>query len=584
MIPGWSAIRRRLHPPRSLRGRLLAISLLILSGLLLLIGVLQYVIMRNFLYTNRAEAMHSQIQSVPRELIFELARSRQESGGALFPSSGSGGAESGGFAGEASAEAPEGGAGQSSAWATGASSGQGGDGAASGSLELDGGGTTNGSPGLNGNEWTGASPGSAAGSDRHTPGRRPLLLDARTTLALFSPDGAFTDLQAETLADSPAPRMEDEEYELLLQHPAGRDADYYRILTSEDGTEHLAVFMTIGPPSHPLGVLQMTADTAPLRDVIMRQLLTYAALSAAALAGGLLLYLPALRKALVPLSNMRKTAQIIDAGNLDVRFASAQGQTEIDQLSSSFNGMLERLESSFRSEREAKEQMRRFAADASHELRTPLTSIHGFLEVLLRGAAENREQLYKALNTMHGESKRINKLVEDLLLLARMDGAPQLRTKELELDEVIEEMRPHLVMLAGVREVEFSLSRGIRGLYDPDKIKQVVLNLFQNAVQHTDPQSGKISISLRPAGSRAELTVRDNGAGIPAEHLSHVFDRFYRSDPSRARKYGGSGLGLSITKSITEAHGGEIGVTSAPGEGTAFRVTLPCLQVLENKS
>ncbi|WP_025697531.1 sensor histidine kinase, partial [Paenibacillus forsythiae] len=336
----------------------------------------------------------------------------------------------------------------------------------------------------------------------------------------------------------------------------------------------------LGPPYHPVGVLQMTTSTAPLRDVIMSQLLIYAVLSAAALLGGSLLYFPALRRTLVPLSNMGRTARVIDAGNLDVRFLASQGQAEIDKLSHSFNAMLERLETSFQSEREAKEQMRRFAADASHELRTPLTSIHGFLEVLLRGAAENKDQLYNALSSMHGESRRINKLVEDLLLLARMDAAPQLRAKELCLGEVIEDMRSQLEMLAGDREVVFDLSGGIRGMYDPDKIKQVVLNLFQNAVQYTDPATGRVTVSLHASGSRAELTVRDNGAGIAAEHIPHVFDRFYRSDPSRARRYGGSGLGLSISKSIAEAHGGEIGVASVPGEGTAFRVILPCLQAV----
>lgn len=186
----------------------------------------------------------------------------------------------------------------------------------------------------------------------------------------------------------------------------------------------------------------MSVGTGPLRDVIVQQLLIFAALAVVALLAGLFLYLPALRKTLVPLSNMGEAAQRIDAGNLDVRFPVDQGQTEIDKLSHSFNGMLERLEVSFRSEREAKEQMRRFAADASHELRTPLTSIHGFLEVLLRGAADNKEQLYNALNSMHGESKRINKLVEDLLLLARMDWAPQLRVKELQLDGIIGKCSP----------------------------------------------------------------------------------------------------------------------------------------------
>jgi len=240
--------------------------------------------------------------------------------------------------------------------------------------------------------------------------------------------------------------------------------------------------------------------------------------------------------------------------------------------------MLERLEISFHNEREAKEQMRRFAADASHELRTPLTSIHGFLEVLLRGAADNKDQLNNALSSMHGESKRINKLVEDLLLLARMDGAPQLRVKNIMLGEIVAEMQPQLNVLAGNRKVTFDITYGIRGMYDPDKIKQVVLNLFHNAVQHTDSEQGKIHVSLHASNTQAELTVRDNGIGISAEHLPHIFDRFYRSDSSRTRKYGGSGLGLSITKSIVDAHGGEIKVKSKLGEGTAFMVTLPCLK------
>ncbi|MNC49357.1 Phosphate regulon sensor protein PhoR [compost metagenome] len=136
-------------------------------------------------------------------------------------------------------------------------------------------------------------------------------------------------------------------------------------------------------------------------------------------------------------------------------------------------------------------------------------------------------------------------------------------------------MQPQLLMLAAERRVTFDISPGIRGQYDPDKLKQVILNLFQNAVQHTDAYKGTIHISLTARGTKAELTVRDNGSGIAAEHIPHVFERFYRSDSSRTRKYGGSGLGLSITKSIVDAHHGDIRVESRPGEGTAFRVILP---------
>jgi two-component system, OmpR family, sensor kinase len=517
MIPRIRSLTRRLSPPRSLRKQLLAISLLILSGLLLLIGVLQYILMRDFIYTNRAESMETQMRSVPREMYFNFLNDSVE-----------------------------------------------------GTTAKDFGNNDDGGPGK------------VMGGLRSGGDRRPLLLDAHTTIAMYSSDGTFRDFQQQTLSDAAAPRLTDEEYKELLTNTTDRATGKYKIITADDGSEHLAVFMNLGKPQSSKLLLQMSMYTGPLKDVILQQLLIFAALSLVALLAGLFMYLPALRKTLIPLSNMGEAAQSIDAGNLDIRFPVEQGQTEIDKLSHSFNGMLERLEISFRNEREAKEQMRRFAADASHELRTPLTSIHGFLEVLLRGAADNKEQLYNSLRSMHGESKRINKLVEDLLLLARMDGAPQLRVTDLVLGDIISEMQPQLLVLAGNRKVAFDISYA-RGMYDPDKIKQLILNLFHNAVQHTDAEKGEIVVILNTRGDYAYLTVRDNGSGISEEHIPHVFDRFYRSDSSRTRKYGGSGLGLSITKSIVEAHDGEIGVSSQPGKGTAFQVILPCVEGLANR-
>jgi len=539
----------KLQAPRSLRKQLLATSLLILSGLLILIGVLQYALMRNFIYSNRADSMETQMRSVPREFYYNTL-TFPENNPAVKGDGTTGSSQNG-------ASIPGGdSAGVNIGNSTGGSIQKG---AASGI----------GLPGI--------SAGINAGNRRFYGDRRPLLLDAHTTIAIYSSDGIFRDLQEETLSASAAPRMSNEEYNKLLKQDSDKATGEYRLIPAEDGSEHLAVFMNLGRPGDTKMLLQMSVETGPLRDVIMQQLLIFGALSVVALLAGLFLYLPALRKTLIPLSNMGESAQIIDAGNLDVRFPVDQGQLEVDKLSHSFNGMLERLEISFHNEREAKEQMRRFAADASHELRTPLTSIYGFLEVLLRGAADNREQLYNALNSMHGEAKRINKLVEDLLLLARMDGAPQLQVKTLLLGEIIEEMKPQLLLLSGKRKVTFDISYGIRCPLDADKIKQVILNLFHNAVQHTDAESGSIHLSLHARGKAAELAVKDNGTGISAEHLPYVFDRFYRSDSSRTRKYGGSGLGLSITKSIVEAHQGEITVTSTPGEGTTFKVQLPCL-------
>ena len=247
---------------------------------------------------------------------------------------------------------------------------------------------------------------------------------------------------------------------------------------------------------------------------------------------------------------------------------------EIDRLAESFNGMLERLETSFDVERETKEKMRRFIADASHELRTPLTSIHGFLEVLLRGAANQPDQLDKALRSMHGESQRLNKLVHDLLLLSKLDRSPQIELKPGSLDTVITAMEPQLRILAGNRTLNLSIKPDMKCKYDTDQMKQVILNLFQNSVQHTDPEQGHIQILLQKKDHGVQLSIKDNGPGISPAHLLLVFDRFYRSDSSRTRKYGGAGLGLSISKSIIDVHGGIISVISQEGEGSTFNVWL----------
>jgi two-component system OmpR family sensor kinase len=369
------------------------------------------------------------------------------------------------------------------------------------------------------------------------------------------------------------PRLDTQEYLDVLKKKPHLN---YKVIDAEDGEEQLLVLQPIASGhGHVLGVVQVSTLTRPLKELLIRQLLTFLLLSLIAMLFGLLGFLPVLRRTLIPLFNMVEIAEQIDAGNLARRFPTRQGQMEIDRLAESFNGMLERLEASFEAERETKEQMRRFIADASHELRTPLTSIHGFLEVLLRGAANQPDQLHKALKSMHSESERLNKLVHDLLLLAKLDSTPHIELKEGLLDTVIREMEPQLRILAGNRRLSFWIEPDLKCKYDTDKMKQVILNLFHNAVQHTDPEKGHIQISLSKKNNGVQLSVQDNGPGISENHLPYVFDRFYRSDSSRTRKYGGAGLGLSITKSIVDIHGGTIRVMSKEGEGCTFCVWLP---------
>jgi len=509
---------RTLVSPRSLRSQLLSRSLFILAVLLILIGGLQYILMINFLYKNQAESMGAQILQFPREMLEQME---------LYPYHPAGPANPNGQANSTSPINP-------------------------------------------------ANPGGSDSNASSGKGKRgPFLFLPDTSLAIIKEDGGF--LNRSKQSGLPAPQLSTEQYGSIRDNLKEERPDQYRIVKDDNGNEQLIVFRPLSGPGGWSDIVQLGVLAAPLKSVALRQLFIFICLAILALLGGLMLYLPVLKRTLKPLDQMVRTVEEINAGNLDHRFPASLGQTEIDRLAASFNGMLERLECSFKSEREAKEQMRRFIADASHELRTPLTSIHGFLEVLLRGAAKRPDQLYPALNSMLGESKRMKKLVEDLLMLAKLDRTPVVQRSDVLLDALISEMEPHLRILAGERTVSFHLEPQLHAMCDSDKIKQVVLNLFHNAVQHTDPASGMVRVTLSSQNKHAVIAVEDNGAGIAGEHLPHIFERFYRSDTSRARKHGGFGLGLSITQSILSAHGGEIRVKSRHGQGSTFEVYLPSL-------
>lgn len=415
-----------------------------------------------------------------------------------------------------------------------------------------------------------ASSGDPANGFKHGP----FFFIPDSTITLIDGEGNFSVISNSSMNVGTPPKLAEQDYQDALHSKHGLT---YKVLNQTVGGEQLIVLQPIQMRGHLPGVIQVSVGTKPLKEMLIQQLVTFLALSLLALIGGMLAFIPVLRKTLVPLSKMVDTVEQIDAGNLAERLPVEQGQMEIDRLAVSFNGMLERLESSFEAEKEAKEQMRRFVADASHELRTPLTSIHGFLEVLLRGAMDQPDKLHKSLKSMYAESERMKKLVQDLLLLAKLDRSPMIQLSEGELNSIIKEMAPQLRLLAGNRKVSLQLYPDLRCQFDPDKMKQVLLNLFHNAVQYTDPEKGDIQLSLDKVADGVELTVRDNGSGIPEEHLPYLFDRFYRSDPSRARKYGGAGLGLAITKSIVELHGGAIRVESIAEEGTVFYVWLPAL-------
>ncbi len=295
------------------------------------------------------------------------------------------------------------------------------------------------------------------------------------------------------------------------------------------------------------------------------------------------------RTSLRPLEEVETTAAAIAAGDLTRRVPESDPRTEVGRLSGAFNSMLGQIEVAFRA-REASEgsalaseaRMRRFVADASHELRTPLTSIRGFAELYRQGAVTDRDDLDRVMRRVEDEAARMGLLVEDLLLLARLDQQRPLEQEPVDLLQVAGDAVHDARVLDPDRPIELDLRDGGAPvvLGDESRLRQVVTNLVTNALTHT-PAGTPVSVSLEVSPGtdggpdRVLLAVTDQGPGMTEADRAKVFERFYRADPSRTRSAGGSGLGLSIVAALVAAHGGRVGVQSAPGEGSRFLVELP---------
>jgi two-component system OmpR family sensor kinase len=266
-----------------------------------------------------------------------------------------------------------------------------------------------------------------------------------------------------------------------------------------------------------------------------------------------------------PLEDIATVArQITRADDLSRRVPYANRPDEIGDLARAFNQTLERLERLFRTQQ-------RLLADVSHELRTPLTAIRGNLDLMSRMGAADPD----SMEAIQAEIERMTRLVGDLLLLARADsGGLPLERRPIELDNLLFDVYRQVRILDPPVFVELSEVDQAVVMGDMDRLKQLFLNLVENAIKYTPP-GGEVRLALSKKAGSAQLEVADNGIGIPPENLPHIFDRFYRVDKARTRAQGGSGLGLSIAKWIAQAHGGNIRVTSTVGEGTTFTVILP---------
>ncbi|MDA0635517.1 ATP-binding protein [Nonomuraea sp. MCN248] len=297
------------------------------------------------------------------------------------------------------------------------------------------------------------------------------------------------------------------------------------------------------------------------------------------------------RLGLRPLTRMERTAEAIAAGDIDRRVPDSDPRTETGRLGTALNVMLERLARALRERERSERRLRRFVADASHELRTPLTSIRGFAELYQHGDADRDPVAERLLRRIESEAGRMGVLVEDLLLLARLDQEPALELSTVDLHVLAGDVVHAAHARDRDRPVRLTLSdRPVRVRGDEQRLHQVIANLVGNALTHTapgtavrvtvgharvgPPEGAHAGAGPAPGAEAALVEVRDEGSGIDPEHLPHVFDRFYRADPNRSRAHGGTGLGLAIAAALADAHGGRIEVTSS-GRGTTFRVLLP---------
>lgn len=273
------------------------------------------------------------------------------------------------------------------------------------------------------------------------------------------------------------------------------------------------------------------------------------------------------KQSLRPVRHLSHLAQKIQAQTLHQRLPTELPPDELKELAEAFNAMLSRLEKAF-------EQQNRFVADAAHELRTPLATLRTNLEVIQRDPDATLSDYKEMSGVLERALSRLEKLVEDLLLLA--NGEKEIRTEPVELEILLGEIMQEIEPLAQAHQVRISLnmSEPVTVLADTPLLGRAISNLLENGIRYNRP-GGSVTVTVRRAISGVEMCIEDTGIGIPLDAQSHIFDRFYRVDRSRARYQGGAGLGLSIATHIAQLHGGYIRFQSTPGVGSIFTIWLP---------
>ena len=364
-----------------------------------------------------------------------------------------------------------------------------------------------------------------------------------------------------------------------LQPAGDTDPAVFRTAQVTSGNDELRLRISRLPDGSELFIGQTIHEISESQNrLLLIEFVVAAGALTMAVAGGWLL----VRAGLKPLRRVEQTAlAIADGGQLTQRAPGAEASTEVGRLATALNTMLDRIDQAF-AERDATEadlrtseqRMRRFVADVSHELRTPLTAVTAYTELFERGARDHPEDLERAIHGIGAETARMNELVEELLLLARLDEGRPLEQQPVDIAALLVEAIRTARTVAADFPVALSISDVITVDGDGTRLRQVIDNLLANVRAHT-PAGTSSTIDLRTDGNDAVVTVRDDGPGMDPNEAALVFERFYRTDTSRSRQTGGAGLGMSIVEAIIAAHNGTVELTSMQGHGVTVTIRLP---------
>jgi two-component system, OmpR family, sensor kinase len=367
-----------------------------------------------------------------------------------------------------------------------------------------------------------------------------------------------TDVATHPNLPSPLPTPGAGDQPVYLTTGGTGSVGHYRVLVDDEQGNLLVVAM-------PIDDVQSTLDHLVLLE--------------AGISGGITVLLLVatwllVRRALRPLQRMGETARSIEAGDLSRRVAPATDSTEVGRLGLALNTMLDQLEGAFAERAASEQRLRHFVSDASHELRTPLTSMRGYAELLRRNPDMSAGDIVLAMRRIEDEAHRMGVLVDDLLLLARLDQGRPLERAPVDLEAMVRDAVSDARAADPQRDIAARVSAPLVVGGDDARLRQSLGNLLRNALVHT-PAGTPVEVVLGREGDSAVLEVVDHGPGIPAGNAERIFERFYRADPGRSRDQGGSGLGLSIAAAIVGAHGGRISARATEGGGATFRIELP---------